>query len=378
MEQVRQVYKGPPNTEAVVIDPEIIHQIREFTRLGWGAKRIGAELGVARNTVRRYRQLASEATVCQVRPGARRLDDAQRAEAERLLCGDAEGNAVVVHRLLATDGEPGCLRTVQRAVAPARLTLRRAQVATVRYETAPGEQMQIDFGQKWVQVGGCRVRVYVFVAVLGYSRRIFVRALLSERQEDWHEGIAGAFAHFGGTVRTLLIDNPKAMVLQHDTETRKVTLHPSFAAFCKDWGVEVRACAPYRARTKGKTESGVKYVKRNALAGLSFTSFTALQSHLAGWMELADARTHGTTGDVPSERFEAGERAALGPLPRRPAPARQRRLRRKVANDVLVNVDSIRYSVPHRYVGTPVDVVVGDNEVSIYAGLELVACHPWG
>ncbi len=71
MEQVRQVYKGPPYVEAVVIDPEIIHQIREFTRLGWGAERIGAELGVARNTVRRYRQLASEATVRQVRPGAR-------------------------------------------------------------------------------------------------------------------------------------------------------------------------------------------------------------------------------------------------------------------------------------------------------------------
>jgi transposase len=378
MKQANHSSEATSAQEVVMVDPETIRQIRDFSSLGWGTKRIASEMGLARNTVRRYLTLAPESAVIQVRPGGRCLDASHLSEAERLLLNDAEGNAVVVHRLLSAVTTPGCLRTVQRAVAPARSALRRAQVATVRFETDPGHQMQIDFGQKRVNIGGRKVKVFVFVAVLGYSRRIYVRAGLSERQDDWHEGIAGAFAHFGGVPRTLLIDNPKAMVLRHDTESREVVLHPSFKAFCKDWDVSAQACAPYRARTKGKTESGVKYVKRNALAGLSFTTFEALENHLAAWMQLADARLHGTTGEAPTERFEADERQALRALPVRPSPVRQRRLRRKVANDALVDIDTIRYSVPHRFVGTHVDVVVGDTEVCIYAGLTCVAQHRRG
>jgi hypothetical protein len=264
---------------------------------------------------------------------------------------------------------------VQRVLKAHRTALRCSQLASVRFETAPGKQMQIDFGEKRVSIGGVKTRLYFFVAVLGYSRRIFVRAFVSQRHDDWREGIVAAFEHFGGVPETLLIDNPKAMVLEHKAVSRQVTLHPAFAAFCKDWDVEPRACAPYRARTKGKTESGVKYVKRNALAGLSFVNMAALEAHLAGWMQLADARVHGTTHQRPSERFEQSEHTALRPLPKRPTPARERRLRRRVANDALVNVDTVRYSVPHRYVGDYVEVHVGLAEVHIYAGAGRIAAH---
>jgi hypothetical protein len=248
-------------------------------------------------------------------------------------------------------------------------------VATVRFETAPGKQIQIDFGQKWVTIGNKHTRVYVSVGVLGYSRRIFVRACLSERQEDWQEGISATFQHFGGCTYGLLMDNPKAMVLEHDTAARKVTLHPAFAGFCKDWGLEVRACKPARARTKGKVESGVKYVKHNALAGLSFTTFAALESHLLRWMELADGRVHGTPHQQPQQTFEAAEQAPLQPLPARPMPARTRRLRRKVANDALVNVDTVCYSVPHAHIGETVEVMVGEAQLLIYAGRARIASH---
>ena len=219
-------YNWPPEMELTVVDPEVIRQVRELTRLKWGAKRIALELGVARNTVRRYQRLPLEmAVVEQQRPGGRCLTAEGQAEAIRLLMGDAEGNAVVVQRLLVAGGEKASLRTVQRAVASARAELQRKQVATVRFETAPGAQMQIDFGEKHVRIGEHAIRVYIFVAVLGYSRRIFVRAFLSQRHDDWREGIAGAFRHFGGVVQKLLIDNPKAMVLRHTTDG-KVTLHP--------------------------------------------------------------------------------------------------------------------------------------------------------
>jgi hypothetical protein len=242
-------------------------------------------------------------------------------------------------------------------------------------ETAPGDQLQIDFGQKRLCIAGASVRVFLLVAVLSYSRRLFVKAFLNERGDDWREGIAGAFAHFGGVSRTLLGDNARALVLGRDRATGTVSFHPAYLAFCRDWDVQPRACAPYRARTKGKTEAGVKYVKRNALADQTFESFRALEQHLAAWMTLADQRRHGTTREAPIVRFERDERAILRPLPVRALPRRTQRLRRRVALDAFVDVDTIRYSVPHRLVRDHVEVVVEHQRVQIFHGAELVATH---
>lgn len=136
-----------------------------------------------------------------------------------------------------------------------------------------------------------------------------------------------------------------------------------------------RACGPYRARTKGKTESGVKDVKRNALAGRSFATFAALEAHLAAWMDEADGRVHGTTHETPRERFDRDERAALRALPKRPPRAREQRLRRRVANDAYVDVDTVRHSVPHGLVRDHVEVVVGESRVRIFHGKSCVADH---
>lgn len=356
-----------------MVDPEIVKQLRGLAALGWGTKRIARELGIARNSVRRY--LRDAAAETQSRPGAWTLDAATRDQAKTLLDGPAAGNSVVVQRLLAEQQVEVPLRTLQRVLAPHRQAKRAAEVATVRFETAPGHQMQIDFGEKWIVIGGTRTKIHLFVAVLGYSRRIFVRASLSQRQDDWREGLAGAFRAFGGVTRKILIDRAGALVIGEDRESGSVRVHPAFAAFCKDWGVDVAACRPYRARTKGKTESGVGYVKRNAIAGLSFTSFAALEAHLAQWIVGADQREHGTTHERPIDRFERDERSALLPLPSPAIPVRERRISRRVATDCFVDVDTIRYSVPHRLVRSTVDVFVGEREVVIFEGRIEVARH---
>ena len=357
-----------------MVDPEVVKHLRALHALGWGSKRIAHELGIARNSVRRYLR-GGESAEQQTRPGAWTLDSAQQTAARTLLDGPAEGNAVVVRRLLAEQDVEVPLRTLQRALAPHRQARRAAEFATVRFETAPGDQMQIDFGEKWISVAGVRTKVYLFVAVLGYSRRIFVRASLSQRQDDWREGLAGAFRCFGGVTRKILIDRAGALVVGEDRETHTARVHPAFARFCKDWGVEVAACRPYRARTKGKTESGVGYVKRNGVAGLAFTSFAALEAHLARWHVEADQRIHGTTHERPDLRFERDERTKLRPLPSQVMPVRERRVSRRVANDCFVDVDTIRYSVPHRLVKRTVEVLVGDHEVIVFDGRDEVARH---
>lgn len=157
-----------------------------------------------------------------------------------------------------------------------------AALATVRVEAAPGDQLQIDFGQKRLLIAGAQVRISLLVAVLSYSRRLFVKAFLNERGDDWRAGIAAGFSHFRGLPHTLLGDHARALVLGRDRATGTLSCHPTYLAFCRDWDVQPCACAPYRARTNrttGKTEAGVKCVKRNAPADQAFESFGALEQH---------------------------------------------------------------------------------------------------
>jgi len=283
---------------------------------------------------------------------------------------------VVRQELLAEKGIAASLRTVERAVEPYRQELEAEARATVRFETAPGRQLQIDFGERLVEIGGARIKVYFFVAVLGYSRRLHVRAFLNERQESWFAGLESAFLSFGGVPEDVLMDNPRALVLEHDRETRSVSFNPKLVAFARHWGFKARACAPYRARTKGKTENGVGYVKKNAVAGRSFKSFEELEAHLAAWeRDVANARVHGTTGEAPADRFAKEEAGRLKPLADRPAFGSCRTLERKVGNDCAVEVDGNSYSAPWRLIGERVEVTVAAGQVRLRHGAKEVAVH---
>jgi hypothetical protein len=173
--------------------------------------------------------------------------------------------------------------------------------------------------------------------------------------------------------QTLLADNARALVLSRERATQTVHFDPGYLAFCREWDVVPRACAPYRARTKGKVESAVKYVKRNALAGRRFDSFAQLESHLAAWVAQADRRRHGTTREHPIDRFTR-EQEALRPLPSVPLEV-TRQLRRRVAADARIDLDTVRYSVPHRLVRESVEVVVSAERVVVFHGGVEVARH---
>jgi len=372
--ETRDVAVTPSALEVLMVEPELVRQIRGLADHGWGSKRIARELEVSRNTVRRYLRLGGKAEE-QRRPRAWRLDAEARSVALELFETVAEGNAVVVADLLMERGIAASVRTVQRVVEDHRRAQRAAQAATVRFETEPGHQMQVDFGEKWVVIAEQRTKVHLLAAVLGYSRRIFVKPFLSERQDDWREGIAEAFRHFEGVPQTLLCDNARALVFKRDRVSDEVRFNPAFVLFCGDWDIKPRACRPYRARTKGKVESGVKYVKRNALASRRFDTFAALEAHLVRWCARADRRIHKTTREKPIDRFESKERAALRPLPARPLPSRERLLTRRVSHDALVDIDTVRYSVPHRLVRDRVEVHIGEAWVRIFHGGTLVAEH---
>ena len=356
-------------------EPDEVAAMLRLKALGWGVRRIARELGCSHMTVRRY--LAAGGWTAYQKPERPRvLDGLEDWLAERFR--QHRGNADVVRQELAREhGLVVSLRTVERAVAPLRRSLQAEARATVRFETPPGRQLQIDFGEMRLVIGGEATRLYLFVATLGYSRRCYVQAFRHERQSAWFDGIEGAFARFDGLPQEVLLDNARALVDHHDAATREVRFNARLQAFAKYWGFKPRACAPYRARTKGKDERGVGYVKRNAIAGHSFPSWAALEAHLVWWMrEIADVRIHGTTGEPPIERFRRDEAAALRPLDGRPPFRQVRDLTRRVQSDCCIEVDTNAYSVPWRLIGETVRAVIAGGRVHIEHGGQEVAVHP--
>jgi len=361
----------------VMKTPDDVAAMLRLKSLGWGAKRIARELGCSHHTVKGY--LAAGGLKPFKAPQRPKLLDGQEDWLrERFM--RHRGNADVVRQDLKSEkGLAVSRRTLQRALQPYRQALRAEALATVRFETAPGQQLQIDFGERLIEIAGARVKAFVFVATLGYSRRLHVRAFRSEKQEHWFAGLESAFRTFGGVPETVLMDNPRALVVRHDRASRTVEFNDKLLAFAKHWRFSPRACAPYRARTKGKIESGVGYVKKNAIAGHSFESWEAFEAHLARWeREVANVRVHGTTGEAPIARFARDEAHRLQALGDRPAFGSLRELSRVVGNDCSVEVDTNSYSVPWRLIGERVAVTVSAGEVRIRHGKSEVAVHRQG
>lgn len=367
-----------PQTEGLRRDemkePDDVSTMLRLQSLGWGARRIAAELGCSRTTARRWlKEGVWRRPSPPLRPKALDGFEVWVEERFRRHAGNAD---VVRQELFAEKGIEVSLRTVERAVAHLRQELRAEARATVRFETRPGQQLQIDFGQRRVDIGGVQRQVSFFVATLGYSRRIHVRAFAGERQEHWFEGMESAFTAFGGVPEEMLLDNARALILSHDIASREVVVNPKLHAFARHWGFQVKACAPYRPRTKGKDERGVGYVKSNAVAGRAFESFAALEAHLVQWTrQIADLRVHGTTGEAPGLRFARDEAGHLKALPHCGSFMATRELSRRVAPDCAVEMDTNAYSVPWRLIGERVRVLVTAETVRVtHAGIE-VACH---
>jgi transposase len=288
------------------------------------------------------------------------------------------GNADVVRQELEREkGIRLSLRTVEREVRHLRRELEAEARATIRFETPPGKQLQIDFGERRAMIGDENVKVYLFVATLGYSRRLYIRPFRNERQESWFAGVEGAFRHFGGVTEEVLLDNDRGLVAHHNRLTREVEFNARLHAFAKHWGFRPRACAPYRARTKGKDERGVGYAKKNAIAGRRFESWPALEAHLEEWVrDVADQRVHGTTGEVPIERFRRAEAGTLRSIAGVPPFEMARELVRKVQADCVIEIDSNAYSVPWRLIGESVRVVITGGMLRVsHAGHEVAVHH---
>jgi transposase len=185
---------------------------------------------------------------------------------------------ILYQELRAQRGYTGSYDTVRNAVRPLRIEAAAASLTQCRFETEPGAQAQADWGQVRVRFDSGPAEVHIFVLTLGYSRRAWAEGYTHERMESLLAAHENGFAHFGGVPREILYDRMRT-VIQGEEDGRK-RWNDTFRAFAGHWGFEPRVCRPYRAQTKGKVESGVKYVKCNFLPGRTFRNLADFNEQL--------------------------------------------------------------------------------------------------
>ena len=251
-------------------------------------------------------------------------------------------NAEKLYQEISRQGYTGTARSVRRFIQPRRTAKQTA--ATVRFETEPGQQAQVDWGSfGTIDHFGRQRRLYAFVMTLGWSRAMYIEFTVSMDATWWLRCHLHAFHYFGGVPREVLHDNLKTAVLER-TADGIVHWHPRYLDFARYYGFSPRACQPYRAQTKGKVESGVKYVRGNFWPGLFFDDLVDLNRQGRGWLDnVANIRVHGTTGDVPFVRLT---QEALQPLAGRPDYDTSLVCYRRSTKDCLVSYEGNHYSVP--------------------------------
>jgi transposase len=347
-----------------------IRRLAEIEKLsGWA---IARRLHCSRHTV----AAALKLTQPPASAAARRASvlDPYLEQIKNLLAKYPELSAVRIREEIARGpqgytGSASVLRRYLRQVRPARGRVYQE----VHYQ--PAQAMQVDWGECGrVQVGSTMRKVSVFVAVLCYSRLVYIEFTLSQRKAEFYRGLVNALTFFGGSPRNLIFDNLKAAVL--NGSGRSACLHPEFLALCGYFCLQPIACARRDPESKGVVEGGVRYIKHNALSGraeelLRFEDYLALAPR---WRDqVANLRIHETTRVRPIDRFQQ-ERALLRPLPAIPFDTDE--VVPAVVNPhARIAFDGNRYSAPPQFVRQPITVRANRDELRLLHEGRVVTQH---
>jgi len=328
-------------------------QIKFLAREGLKKIDIARRLGISRQTV--YNHLKRSTPFPQ--PRAKRvskLDAFQGYIRHRLESFDLP--ATVLHQELVEKGYEGGLTILRAFIRPLKAEFTRR--VTERFETRPGQQAQLDWGEcGQIEEDGQRKTLYVFVLVLGYSRMLYAHFTTSTKVPVLLRCLQQGLDVLG-IPREILVDNMKQAVDQHDVHTGTVRWNATFLAFAQHYGFLPVACPPYWPRVKGKVERGVGYIKSSFLEGRTCTDIADLNHQLHSWLDtVANVRVHGTTGARPIDRF-AEEHVHLSPLAAFPAYDVRPLEHRQVAADSHIHYQGVPYSVDPKAVGHTVTVRV--------------------
>ena len=352
-----------------------MEHINQLKREGLSILAISNLTGYDRKTIRKYllAPAARPEYPPRVKP-AGKLDPFKEYLGERLRAG--VWNARVLLRELRSRNYTGSYTILTDWLRPQREAA--YAVAVRRFETPPGKQAQVDWGHLGsLRSEGGEHQMWGFTITLGYSRRMTAEAATDQKLGTLLRMHEAAFQELGGVPEEILYDRMKTIWTGTD-ERGEIIWNAVFLDFARYWGFQPRLCRPYRAQTKGKIESGVKYVRRNFLCGLlgrEPASLCDLNGELRRWIaEVAIQRVHGTTHEQVLQRWEE-DRVHLQPINGRPPYPYRNDEQRKVARDAYVSWQGSRYSVPWQYAGRDVWVREHGGAVEVRYGADRIAVH---
>lgn len=348
--------------------------ILELHQQGLSVSAIAARTGVDRKTVRKYIARGLEPPVYGPRvPRARLLEPYEQFVRARL-AAFPELSIPRLLREIRPQGYSGGLTVLGdfvRAVRP-----QPAPAFELRFETAAGEQAQVDFAHFKVvfedEPDQVRI-VWLFSLVLGHSRYLWARFVVHQDVQTVLRCHMAAFEHLQGVPRQILYDRMKTAVLG-ELEGESIVYNPSLLALAAHYGFSPRACKPYRAKTKGKVERPFRYIRQDFFLGGRFGNLEDLNAQLAHWLAtVANARVHGTTRQVVAEHF-AQEQPSLRALPADVFNATLK-LERRISHEGMVSVGGNLYSVPEGTRSRVVEVHTLAHEIRIFEAGRLIAVH---
>jgi transposase len=305
---------------AAMLTQEQAVEMWVLNKQGRSIRQIAREMGMARNTVRRYLREQRTVRYGPRQPRPVKLDPHKDFLQARIAHARPDWiPATVLLREIQAAGYAGGISQLKAYLAPMKAV---TPDPVVRFETEPGRQMQADF----TVIRRRRDRLSAFVATLGYSRATFVRFTEQEDFPVWRDCLQAAFEYFGGVPQEVLFDNAKPVIIERDVYgPGKHRWHAGMLQFARDCGFQLRVCRPYRARTKGKVERFNGYLKGSFLVPLAATlkggglklDVETANREVQRWLsQVANLRVHATTGERPCARLPL-EQAKLSPLPLR-------------------------------------------------------------
>ena len=345
----------------------LILMIKDSAGKGKTAYAISKELGISKNTAKKYMEQPVQVHGLKGTHKGSKLDPYKPQLKEWMNQGIFNCEVLLERlRALGYDGGKSILKDYVHPYRPAK-----SAPAVRRYETPNGKQAQMDWGIcQYIDKEGQMHKVPVFVMILGASRVKYIEFVKRCDLRSMERCILNAFNYFGGVPQEVLTDNMKTVVIGR--EAGKIIWNPQFADFAVDMGFFPKVCKVRRPQTKGKVERLVHYVKDNFFPGRSFVDLEDLNRQALVWCKKVDSKVHGTTGKIPLRELAAEN---LQELPPQEITDRYRWELRRVTREGFVSFDGVRYGVSWQYSGKDVQVRLHNGEIEIYYGEVLVAKH---
>lgn len=343
--------------------------LRDLYHQGMTISQISRETGYNRRTIRKY-ITTHQPPIGQKRSNKpSKLDDYKDYINERIR--EYPLSAARIYREIQNKGFSGGYTIVKDYVRQIRP--KESISAVYRFETKPGVQAQVDWGEcDRIEVDGQPRRLYCFSMILGYSRMRYMEFTLTTDVYTLIQCHLHAFEYFGGYTSEILYDNIKQVILKRAMKPKENTWNPKFEDFFSHYGFIPRLCKPYCPQTKGKIENTIGYMKRDFLLGSSFASLDDMNHQLSQWLSRVNESVHGTTHEIPAERLESENLKTLASVP---AYVVRREEVRKVMRDGYVSYQGNRYSVPFQHAGQSVLLEIQGGRMTIRHGSECLCSH---